>query len=216
MWRQFCDDINMTTIPRSTRRFFGDFRFLIGLGLIALSIAGVWLVVSSAQQTTGVLQATRTITPGQPLSSKDLRVVDVALGTIGDEYLSPTTLKPGVVAARTIHEGELISTSATARADASRTTSIVITSTASVPESVVVGTTVEVWSAPAKEQGQGYDAPRILLSEATVAKIKNEDGMLASSEASLELVINRDDVPNVLEAISGEAALSVVPTGAAS
>jgi len=206
----------MTSIPRTTRRFFGDFRFLLGIALIALSIAGVWLVVSSAQQSTGVLQATRTITPGEVLSSNDLRVVEVSLGSVGDKYLTPTTLTPGIVAARTIHDGELIAETATAGADESRTTSIVISTTVGVPASVRTGTVVEVWSAPAKEQGKGFEAPRILLSAATVHKIKNEEGMLGSTDASLELVINRDEVSDVLAAIAGGAALSVVPTGAPS
>lgn len=206
----------MTTIPRSRRRFWGDYRFLVGIALIAVSIAGVWLVVSSARQTSPALQATRTIVPGDVLSSDDFRVVDVALGAIAGEYLTPATLEPGVVAARTIREGELVPSSATGDADAMRTTSIVIAIGAGVPEAVRSGSAVEVWAAPAKAEGRGFEAPRILLSQATVAEVSKEDAMLSQEQASLELVIERSEVASVLEAIADGSALSIVPLGAGS
>ncbi|MGX1695952.1 SAF domain-containing protein [Microbacterium keratanolyticum] len=206
----------MTTIPRSRRRFWGDYRFLVGIALIVVSIAGVWLVVSSARQTSPALQATRTIVPGDVLSSDDFRVVDVALGAIAGEYLTPATLEPGVVAARTIREGELVPSSATGDADAMRTTSIVITIGVGVPEAVRTGSPVEVWAAPAKAEGRGFEAPRILLSQATVADVSTQDAMLSQEQASLELVIERSEVASVLEAISDGSALSIVPLGAGS
>lgn len=206
----------MTTIPRSSRRFWGDLRFLVGIALIAASIAGVWLVVSSARQTSPALQATRTIVPGDVLSSDDFRVVDVALGSVTGEYLTPATLTPGIVAARTIREGELVPESATGEADAMRTTSVVISIGVGVPETVRTGSSVEVWAAPVREEGRGFDAPRILLSQATVADVSTEDAMLSQAQATLELVIERSEVADVLEAIAGGSALSIVPLGAGS
>lgn len=206
----------MTTQPRVRRAFWGDIRFLIGIALVILSIAGVWLIVSSARQTTPVLQADRTIAQGEALVSDDFRVVEVSLGTVVDGYLAPQDLEPGMIASRTLAAGELLATTATADAQSSRTTSIVIESSVGIPESVVVGTPVELWYAPLLAESDEFDAPRILVADVVVASIPEADEMLAQRTAMLEIVIDRSDVADVLAAITGGAALSVVPLGHAS
>jgi hypothetical protein len=206
----------MTTQPRVRRAFWGDIRFLIGIALVILSIAGVWLIVSSARQTTPVLQADRTIAQGEALVSDDFRVVEVSLGTVVDGYLAPQDLEPGMIASRTLAAGELLATTATADAQSSRTTSIVIESSVGIPESVAVGTPVELWYAPLLAESDEFDAPRILVADVVVASIPEADEMLAQRTAMLEIVIDRSDVADVLAAITGGAALSVVPLGHAS
>ncbi|GGD71780.1 SAF domain-containing protein [Microbacterium murale] len=206
----------MTTQPRARRAFWGDIRFLIGIALVILSIVGVWLIVSSARQTTPVLQADRTIAQGEALVSDDFRVVEVSLGTVVDGYLAPQDLEPGMIASRTLSAGELLPATAAADAQSSRTTSIVIESSVGIPESVAVGTPVELWYAPLVAETDEFDPPRILVADVVVASIPETDGMLAQRTAMLEIVIDRSDVADVLAAITGGAALSVVPLGHAS
>ncbi|WP_426183906.1 SAF domain-containing protein [Microbacterium sp. TWP3-1-2b2] len=203
----------MTTQPRTRRAFWGDIRFLIGIALVILSIVGVWLIVSSARQTTPVLQADRTIAQGEALISDDFRVVEVSLGSVVDGYLAPQDLEPGMVASRTLADGELLAVTAAADAQSTRTTSIVIESSVGIPESVAVGTPVELWFAPPLAETEEFDAPRILVADVVVASIPESDGMLAQRSAMLEVVIDRSDVADVLAAITGGAALSVVPLG---
>ncbi|WP_295012259.1 hypothetical protein [uncultured Microbacterium sp.] len=199
---------------RAARRPWTDLRFLIGLALIALAVAGVWFVVGAARQTAPALQAVHTIVPGRPLTSADVRVVDVALGTVGAGYLTPATLEPGLIAARTITEGELVPTSAVAGADAGRTTVVVVQSTARIPSAVTTGSVVELWSAAPRTDAKGFAEPRVLVPEATVSTIEQDDGPLAAKGSSIELVVPRAQVGDVLAAIAAGAALSVVPTGA--
>lgn len=206
----------MTSQLRARRAFWGDVRFLIGIFLVILSIAGVWLIVSSARQTTPMLQADRTIAQGEALVSDDFRVVEVSLGAVAPGYLAPQDLQPGLVAARTLADGELLPVAATAEAENARTTSIVVESSVGIPESVKVGTPVELWFAPPAGEGEGFDSPRILVADVVVASIPEADGMLAQRSAALELVIDRADVADVLAAITSGAALSVVPLGAGS
>lgn len=198
---------------RTVGRPWTDLRFFIGLALIALAIAGVWLIVGAAKQTTPALQAVRTIVQGEPLTSADVRVVDVALGSVGPGYLTPATLEPGLIATRTITQGELVSTSAAADADRGRTTSVVVQSAVRVPSGVIAGSVVEVWAAAPRTDGKGFAEPRILLSEATVASVARDDGPLAAKSTSLELVVDRTRVGDVLAAISDGSSLSVVPIG---
>ncbi|WEK62743.1 MAG: hypothetical protein P0Y60_08470 [Candidatus Microbacterium colombiense] len=203
----------MTVPSRPRRAFWGDVRFLIGIALVVLSIAGVWLIVSSSDHAAPALQATRTITQGEALVSSDFQAVDVGLGLLADDYLSPQDLKPGQVAARTIASGELMPESAVGDADDNRSTSIVVESSTRIPDDVDAGTVVELWQAPPLDDGRTYDTPRILVADVTVRDVLEEDGMLGDSGAAVELVIDRADVAEVLAAVTGGSVLSVVPVG---
>ncbi|MFG6445088.1 SAF domain-containing protein [Microbacterium sp. P07] len=195
---------------RRPRKFWGDARFLLGILLIALSVAGVWLVVTAARQTAPVYAATRTIVPGETLTVADLRVVDVALGQVGESYVGPAALEDGTVATRTIGEGELVPAEAVGAAADARTTSLVIRTSSDVSASIVEGTRVEVWHAPPLDR-ESFDAPRILVADATVAAVTRDDAMIGGANATLEVVIARADVAATLEAQSNGSVLSVVP-----
>lgn len=207
--------MSVTETTRAPRRaFWGDARFFLGILLVVASVAGVWLVVAAARQTTPVYAAARTIVPGEVIAADDLRVVDVALGSLSDAYLTSDDLGDAVVATRTITSGELVPAAAVGGADSARTTSVVVRSTVDVPASVAAGTVVEVWAAPLLEQGQ-YDEPRILVADATVVSVTRDDSMIGGGAAALELVIPRADVAATLAAMADESALSVVPTSGA-
>jgi len=202
------------SVPR--RAFWGDVRFLVGIALVALSIAGVWLIVSALDDAVPTLQATRTITQGEVLTSDDFQVVDVGLGSLADDYLGPDDVPTGSIASRTLESGELVPSSAVTDADRSRSTTIVIQSSTGIPEGVEAGTVVEVWQAPPLDEGRSYDVPRILVADVIVHDVLDAEGVLADTGTQLEIVIDRADVAGVLAAITGGAALSVVPVGAGS
>ena len=201
---------------RAAHRPWTDLRFFIGLALIVLSVVGVWLIVGAAKQTSPALQAVRTIVPGEPVTSADVRVVDVVLGAAGAGYLTPGTLEPGLIATRTITEGELVPAVATADADRGRTTSVVVRSTVPVPMSVAKGSVVELWAATPLTETRGFGEPHVLLPEATVASVDRDDGPLSTKSSTLELVVSRAKVGEVLAALTGGSSLSVVPVGARS
>ncbi|KQY76648.1 hypothetical protein ASD13_10810 [Microbacterium sp. Root1433D1] len=202
------------SVPR--RAFWGDVRFLVGIALVALSIAGVWLIVSAFDDAVPTLQATRTITQGEVLTSDDFQVVGVGLGSLADDYLGPDDVPTGSIASRTLESGELVPSSAVTDADRSRSTTIVIQSSTGTPEGVEAGTVVEVWQAPPLDEGRSYDVPRILVADVIVHDVLDAEGVLADTGTQLEIVIDRADVADVLAAITGGAALSVVPVGAGS
>ena len=196
------------------RAFWGDARFFLGILLIAASVVGVWFVVSASRQTVPVFAATRTIVPGEAVADDDLRLVDVSLGQLEDSYLTAEALEGGLVATRTVAEGELVPQSAVGAAAAAATTTVVLHSAVEVPASVEAGSVVEVWEAPLIEHGS-YDVPRILVADATVVSVTRDDSMIGGGAASLEVVIPRADVAAVLGAMADESALSVVPTAGA-
>ncbi|MFS0852468.1 SAF domain-containing protein [Microbacterium sp. 179-I 3D4 NHS] len=203
----------MTSIPRRHRAPWGDLRFLIGILLVVVSITGVWLLVASADTATPVLQATRTIVEGQPLVSDDFQVAEVALGGLTDDYLAPQQLESGRVAARTIESGELLRSSAAIAADDTRRTTVVVETGTPIPTEVDAGTVVELWTVPVREDGRSHDSPRLLLADAIVGEVTEADGMLSDGSTSVELVVDRAHVAEVLAEITGGSALAIVPVG---
>lgn len=206
--------VGMTTpghVRARPHAFWSDTRFLLGVVLVVVSIAGVWLVVAAARQTVPALAAARTIVPGDAVTSDDLRVVDVALGPLDEVYLRPDALSEGSVATRTIGEGELVPMDALGDGADARVTTVVIDTAADVPATVAQGSRVEIWHAPVVEDA--VETPRILVADATVADVARDEGMLGAADASLEVVIPRADVAAVLQAQASGAVLSVVPAG---
>ncbi|MFD5225052.1 SAF domain-containing protein [Microbacterium sp. NPDC058342] len=201
--------------PLARRPFFGDLRFIIGLVLVVVSVVGVWLLVASSRQTVPVLQATRTVLPGETITSADLQVIEVGLGALTDAYLGPQDLDPGAVATRTLPKGELVPASAIGDEAEVRTTTVVVSST-TIPAGLAPGAVVELWHAPPVEDGRSFDKPRVLVGDAIIAHVAEADGMLSQSRTDVELVIDRADVADVLAAITGGSAISIVPGGAGS
>jgi len=193
------------------RAFWADTRFLIGVGLIVVSVAGVWGVVASARQTVPVFAAADTIVAGDRLTPADVVVVETHLGAAGERYLPAGESLDGLLATRTVGAGELLPVAAVG--EESDTTTVVVTSAAEVPGAVEPGTAVELWSAPAIEGG--FDAPRIIVPDAVVGEVTRQESMVTSAGTSVELVVRRAVVADVLGAISSGAALSVVPVGSA-
>ncbi|WP_417504812.1 SAF domain-containing protein [Microbacterium sp.] len=206
----------MASLSRPRRAFWGDTRFLVGIVLVVLSITAVWLIVTGSDQARPVLRADRTIVQGERLSAGDFQVIEVGLGLSGDDYLGPEDLQPGQVAARTLPKGEIVPTAALADADRDRSTTIVVESSTGIPGEVQAGSVVDVWFAPPLDDGRTYDTPRILVTDVVVRDVIESNGMLADTAARLELVIDRSDTADVLAAITGGAALSVLPVGAGS
>lgn len=201
-----------SSAARPTRRpVWGDVRFLIGIALVLASVVGVWLVVSASRHTEPVYAAARTIIAGQTVTTEDLRVVHVGLGPVEGSYLGAGEEIAGLVAGRTIADGELIARGALGDPDDVATTTLVLRSAVDVPASVGAGAVVEVWSAPLAETGE-FDMPRILVPDAIVVSVARDESAIGGGEAAVEVVIPRADVAATLAAMADGSALSVVPT----
>ncbi|GAA1467457.1 SAF domain-containing protein [Microbacterium thalassium] len=192
-----------------------DLRLVLGLVLIAASVAGVWLVVTASRQTEPVFATVRTLVPGDPITAADVRAVEVGLGQVAGAYLGADDLTEGLIATRTVGEGELLARDAVGPDSAIRTTHVVVRSSVDVPASVGTGSTVEVWSAPLLEPGR-YDVPRILLADAIVVSVEHDDSAIGAAGATLEIIITRSDVAATLAAMADGAAISVVPVAGSS
>lgn len=195
---------------RRARPAWFDLRLVIGLVLVAVSVAGVAWVVQQARITTPVLVAAGALVPGQQLTAADVVEVDANLGVGVDRYLTPGDVDGGLVVTRAVGEGEFIASGATTAEDDGSRTRVVVASALEVPGDLAPGDAVELWAAPA-EGGGAYGEPVIVVSEAALASIISDEGVMASGGVSLELVIDRDAVADVLHHVAGGSAMSVVP-----
>lgn len=194
--------------PRS--RWF-DVRLAVGVLLIAASIAGVMLIVSSADSSVTVYSSERTLSAGDEISLDDLVETRVRLGESASHYLRPGDVDGGVVVARTVGKGELVPLSAVGSLESTASASIVVSVAGILPKSVREGSVVDLWAAAGRDDEA--ESPAVVASGVTVVRVSEADGMIAGSEThSVEVLVSRDRIARILEARTAGASLALVPT----
>ena len=188
-----------------------DPRLLIGLVLIAGSTTGVFALVSGLDDAREVYVARETLTPGTRVDAGDLATESVRLGRSAANYLAAGDLGDGtLVVVRTVHPGELVPSGAVAGEDSTGLATVVVPSRGPLPADVGRGTLVDVWTAAELERGV-FEPPAVLVSGAEVAGIIEQQGMVASDGVSVELLIPREKVAAMLEALAAGDAIDLVP-----
>jgi hypothetical protein len=157
-----------------------------------------------------VYTARHTLTVGDHLTKTDLVETRVRLGGAADLYLSPTVAL-GLLVTQTILAGELVALSAVGEAAGELTTSVVVDVPGRLASRVVSGSVVDIWSARATGPGE-YAPPTILVAQAVVVRIVIPTGIIAADNGqSVELLVPKANVADVLEAIMNGDALAIVP-----
>jgi len=192
-----------------------DPRLLIGIVLVAGSTAGVWALVSGLDDSAEVYAVRETVTPGTRLDAGDLSLESARLGASAGHYLTPSELpEQGLVVTRTIGAGELVPDSAVDAVDRAGLATVVVSSRAPLPSELAVGATVDVWAASEIEQG-AYEPPAVLVADAEIAGLQEPEGMVASSSGvSVELLIPREKVAALLQALASGDVIDLVPARA--
>ena len=127
---------------RTRRRIWVDPRFVIGLVLVAASIAGVGAIVTGSDHTTAVYTARHTLTAGDALESADLIEARVQLGDTARLYLAPTPdLEGNLLVTQTILAGQLVARSMVAQSSTSDATSVVVDVPGRLAASIAAGST---------------------------------------------------------------------------
>lgn len=192
-----------------------DARLVIGILLVVASVVGVIAVVAGANRTVAIYAASGPIAAGEPLTTERLSLVQVHEQDSVALYLSPEALPDGeVIATRPIGAGELIPVSALGAADASMST-VVVPISGTLPVEVTTGATVALWSSVPGEQPGSYTEPRVLVAEAQVIRVVEQDRMIATGEVELELRLPAHLVATVLGDVTNGARLHVIPVHSA-
>lgn len=193
---------------RLRRPGWRDPRLLLGVVLVAASVAlGSW-AVGEAGRTTSVLVAGEDLVPGRPLADavevRQVRVPDVAR-----TYLTPDDDLAGLVVTRGVGAGELVARSAVAAEADLELRPVALTPTRALPTTVRTGTAVELWHVPPADDGS---RPDLLVADATVAEVADGGGAFTiGTGATVHVLVPLADLPPVLDALAGDGTVEVVP-----
>lgn len=214
-------DLPAPVAARLRRPGWRDPRLLVGVVLVAASVAlGSW-AVGAAQRTVPVWVARDVLAPGDTLRASDLVVADVRLGAAGDDYLrADGDLPQDRVVLRTVGAGELVPAGAVGSADALDVRPVAVPLEGPPSRDLVAGAAVDVWwtpaeaDAPAAAQDQGAAAPepRQLASALTVAEVSAPDGGFGPGGGrTVHVLVPVDELPGVLGALAGDGVVDLVP-----
>ncbi len=195
---------------RLHRPSWRDPRLVVGLLLVAASVAAGSWVVTAAQAATPVWVARGTLTPGTPLTAEHVVVAEVRL--VGEQraaYLDATQPLPAdQVVLRTVADGELVPLSALG----SRTDLDVhpVALTVADPGSAVTqGAVVDLWFVP--EPDDAAPEPSPLALALTVVEVAKPNGAFAQGQTVVHVLVPRDQLPAVLAATAAAGSVRVVP-----
>lgn len=190
-----------------------DPRLTIGIVLVVASVAGVVSLVATADDSTEVYAAAATLTPGDRVTRDNLVVRSVKLNESSEFYISRGELPDeGFVATRPIGKGELIPASSLGSHAGLSLTAVVVSPQAGLAGAVSSGASVDVWASAEAGDG-GYGAPGVIVSDATVVRLVEDDSLVSSAQGSaIELLVPRSRVARLLESIANGDVLSVIPS----
>ncbi|GAA4721058.1 flagellar protein FlgA [Isoptericola chiayiensis] len=203
------------TAPRLRRPTWRDPRLVVGVVLVALAVAlGAW-VVSSADRTVGVYAAADTLTPGEPVDTSLLRVVDVNLGAEQERYLrADATLPDDPVALRVVPAGELVALTAVGDATAVEVRSVAVPVSSGLSERIRPGAVVDLWFVPEAPAGESdaRQEPEPLVAGVVVEQVDvSESGLVVADRGTLHVLVGDGDLPPVLAALGARGSVAVVP-----
>jgi hypothetical protein len=197
---------------RLRRPGWRDPKLLVGVLMIAASVAlGAW-AVSAAEASTPVYVARGALTPGEQLGSEAVAVARVRLAAAeADRYLPATEPLPeGAVAVRAVGDGELVPRAAVARSTDLRVRPVAIPVTDPPSAGVDEGASVDVWLTPEVQDGQ-TPIPRLLAEQLTVAEVtRPTGGFTVGAETVVHVLVPTDALSDVLGALATRQAVQVV------
>jgi hypothetical protein len=192
---------------------------VVGILLVLASVAGVIVLVGSADRTTEVYAARDAIAVGETLTEDNVVRTKVRLGDIEKHYITVEAgLPQGVVAVQRIGKDQLVPRESLGPVDALDRKPVAVTVEQALPNQAVAGTRVDVWVA-LPDAKNGFSEPKLLLPSAEIAQITAASTTLGSSRNTVLMVLVSDSqMPALLGAQANQAKISVVwsPGGAAS
>jgi hypothetical protein len=197
---------------RLRRPGWRDPRLLLGLVLVAVSVALGSLLVSAAARTSPVLVAAGPLVPGDVLDADAVQVRHVRLG--GDEqlYLAPDHDLDGAVVVRTVGDGELVPRAALVPEADLGLRPVAITPSGPVASELAAGETVDLWFVPAAPTGSddGVEPPRELAAGLTVAEVSEQARFAVGGGTTVHVLVDVETLPEVLGALAADGSVEVV------
>ncbi len=192
---------------RLARPSWRDPRLLVGVVLIAASVAAVVSLVRAGDRTEPFYAARSDLPAGAVLDEDDVLVVQVRVD--GDEYVSTGQEPWGEVLARPVGAGELVPVAALVSAEDYDTRPVAVRSTRPVSDSVRRGSLVDVWLTVTDAEGE--PASTSIGTSLAVADVAADDGAFSASGGEIVYVnVPQEQMADFLDALAVDGEISVV------
>lgn len=214
---------------RLRRPGWRDTRLLMGIGLVAASVAVGTTAFSAAARTVPVYVAEQPLVPGAAVRADALVVREARLGDSLDRYLrADEPIPEGLLVTRTVAAGELVPLSAVADVADLDVRPVAITPQGVLSGGVTEGATVDLWFVPAQQESVAGAVPRDpdaeaeppvapaepvqLASGLTVAEVSEPARTLSVGAAvTVHVLVPIDDLAQVLGALASDGTVEIVP-----
>jgi hypothetical protein len=214
--------MDMAELPKPTaarlrKPSWRDSRLVVGLVLVLLSMAIGAKVIASVNDTVPMYAAAAALVPGQPVSQKDVKRVDVQLGANEGRYVAADhDIAANTFALRDVRPGELLPRSALG------TKADVNLKPVSVPvdgggaAQLTAGSIVDVWvnAKDASSSADKFGNPVKTLEGATVVRTPDTTGGglgAASGTTAVQVMVPDAGVQALIAAIDQGARITLVP-----
>lgn len=207
---------------RLKRPTIKDWRFILGILLVLVSMTGVQLYVQANNHKTEYYTAKTEIRMGEKITDDKLARVEANIDTASDKYFTraDTALMQGKIATQRIPAGNLISREAigTETPSGRRLATITIDRTAAA--TLKTGERVDVWTSGPRNQDTKRQEPaennpsgaRAIVANAEIASITVDEGVLgANGKATVQLWVKEEAVAALVQESNSDSKLSLIP-----
>lgn len=200
------------TANRLKRPSWKDLRLFFGFLLVLVAVVGVVALVANADKTTEVYMAKQDIPVGQQVTEDLLDRTKTRLNDLQDRYQVVSEGPPeSGFAIQRIPKGELVPKSSIDESKAVDRNPIALGLEENLPAGARPGSRVDVWASLPQAKTGGFDEPVLLLPGAEISQLENKSSGLGSSKALVVYVlVGKQNMPQILDALANKAKISVV------
>ena len=214
--------MDMAELPKPTaarlrKPSWRDSRLVVGVVLVLLSMAIGAKVIAAADDTVPMYAAAAALVPGQPVTQKDVRRVDVQLDANEGRYVAADhDIAPDTFALRDVRPGELLPRSALGTKADINLKPVSVPVDGGAAAQLAAGSIVDVW-VNAKDRSSGadkYGNPVKTLEGATVVRTPDTSGGglgAASGTTAVQIMVPEASVQALIAAIDQGARITLVP-----
>lgn len=201
---------------RLQRPSWRDSRLVVGVLLVVVAATLGAKAVASADDRVPVWVAAGNLVAGDEVEQTSFTRADVRLADGMTAYLPADAPAPtGAFMLRDVRAGELVPVSAVGGADAVDVQRVTVRADAMSTSGLARGSRVDVFVTPKAASGSDSDTSptkKVLESAAVAAVLTSSGGFGAGSMTSVQIYVPSDKVQPLVEAVDGEAKLTLVPS----
>jgi len=201
---------------RLQRPSWRDSRLVVGVLLVVVAATLGAKAVASADDRVPVWVAAGNLVAGDEVEQTSFVRADVRLADGMSGYLAADAPAPtGAFMLRDVRAGELVPVSAVGDADAVDVQRVTVRADAMSTSGLARGSRVDVFVTPKASAGSDSDTSptkKVLESAAVAAVLTSSGGFGAGSMTSVQIYVPSGKVQPLVEAVDGEAKLTLVPS----